>query len=190
MTNRDQLVVLRDFNIPGTSWSTDEKANVLLSSAHHDMSLSQVDNIRYSLGHSFALCFVTNLSKVASLTQPEDPDHPALEVSTDTGAVLVEKSEKSNKRLHCFRKADFWRINFFISGFDWSDLYSSQNMDDATNIFNSTVNSFFNSYYTIHPSDSNTAHWFSKELTHLRNKESRPYRKYKDTGSQSIFLDT
>jgi len=89
------------------------------------------------------------LSKVGPLTQPIDPYHPAFEVSIDTDAVLEENSEKSTKRLHCFRKADFQRLNLYISGFDWSDLYSSQNIDDAINIFYSRVNSLINSCYSI-----------------------------------------
>jgi len=43
--------------------------------------------------------------------------------------LLVEKSDKLTKRLRCLRKADFWRLNFYISGFDWSDLFTFQNMD-------------------------------------------------------------
>jgi len=149
-------------------------------------SLSQVNYIRNSLGHLLDQCFVTNpdcvfLSKVAPLTQPEDPYHPAFKVPIDTGAVLEEKSEKTTKRFHCFRKADFWRLNPYISGFDWSDLYSSQNIDDAINIFYSAVNSICN------PSVSNKPPWFSKELTHLRNNKSEIYRKFKDTFSQSNY---
>jgi len=49
--------------------------------------------------------------------------------------VLEENSEKSTKRLQCFRKADFQRVNFYISTVDWSDLYSSQNMDNAIKHF-------------------------------------------------------
>jgi len=63
-----------------------------------DISLSQVNYIRNSIGRLLDLCFVSNadcvfLSKVAALTQAEDPYHPSFEVSIDTGAVLVEKSE-------------------------------------------------------------------------------------------------
>jgi len=67
--------------------------------------------------------------------------------------VLEEISEKSTKGLHCFRKTDFQRPNFYISEFDLSDLYSSQNMDDAINIFYRTVNSFFNSCIPLYTTE-------------------------------------
>jgi len=57
--------------------------------------------------------------------------------------LLEEKSEMSTKQLHWFRKADFQQLNLYILGFDWFDLYLSQDVDDAINIFYSTVNSFF-----------------------------------------------
>jgi len=61
-------------------------------------------------------------------------------------------------------------------------------MDDAINIFYSTKNSFFNSCAPLYyPSGFNNQLGFSKELTHLRNKMSRLYRKFKDIGSQSIY---
>jgi len=46
-------------------------------------------------------------------------------------------------------------------------------MDDVINIFYSALNSFFTSSVPLYyPSVSNNPPWFSKELTHLRNKKS------------------
>jgi len=70
--------------------------------------------------------------------------------------VYVEKSEKSTKRFYCFRKADFRRLSCYISGIDWSNLYSSQNLEDAINIFLIALSSLFNSCVLLYyPSISN-----------------------------------
>ena len=79
LSDRDQLVVLGDFNIPGTTWSPEEKSNILLPLAQNDfidcllhLSLSQVNYIPNSLGRLLDLCFATStesvfLSRVARL---------------------------------------------------------------------------------------------------------------------------
>jgi len=74
------------------------------------------------------------LSTVAPLTQPEDLYHPTFEVEIDIGTVLKVNSEKSTKRIHGFRKANFRRLNNFIAGFNWSALYSCNIMTDAINM--------------------------------------------------------
>jgi len=63
LSDRDQLVVLGDFNIPGRTWSPEEKSNILLPLAQHDfidgllaLSLSQVNYFRNSLGRLLDLC--------------------------------------------------------------------------------------------------------------------------------------
>jgi len=92
LSDRDQLV--GDFNIQVyITWSPEAQSNILLPLAQHDfidglldLSLSQVNYIRNSLGRLLDLCLVTSpesvfLSRVAPLTQPEDPYHPTFQVA-------------------------------------------------------------------------------------------------------------
>lgn len=199
LSDRDQLVVLGDFNIPGTMWSPEKQSNILLPLAQHDfidglldLSLSQVNYIPNSLGRLLDLCFVTSpesvfLSRVVPLTQPEDQYHPTFEVEIDLGTVLKVNSEKSTNRIPCFRKANFRRLNNFIAGFNWSDLYSCNIMADAINMFYTAIKSFFDSCVPMYYPSISKPPWFNKELTHLRNVKSRLYMKFKNTGSQSIL---
>jgi len=153
LSDRDQLVVLGDFNIPGTMWSPEEQSNILLPLAQHDfidglldLSLSQVSYIRNSLGRLLDLCLGTSpesvfLSRVAPLTQPEYPYHLTFEVAIDIGTVLKVNSEKSTKRIHYFRKANFLRLNNFIADFNWNDLYSCNIMSNAVNMCYTAIKS-------------------------------------------------
>jgi len=130
-------VFLGDFNEAKTAWS-----------------------IRNSLGSLLDLYFVINpdcvfLSKVAPFSQLLLGCVPI-----DTAAVLVEKSEKSTKRLHCFRMAILFYIRLWlvrslrIPKYGW--FYKC---------FYSTLNSLFHSCALLYyPSVSNKPPWFSKEL--------------------------
>jgi len=90
-------------------------------------------------------------------------------VAIDIGTVLKVNSEKSTKRIPSVRKANFRRLNNFIAGFNWSDLYSCNILADAINMFYYEFKSFFDSSVPMYyPSISNPP-WFYKELTHLRN---------------------
>jgi len=71
LSERDQLVVLGDLNIPGTMWSPEKQSNILLPLAQHDfidglfeLSLSQVYYIPNSLGRILDLCLVTSPESV------------------------------------------------------------------------------------------------------------------------------
>jgi len=57
LSDRDQLIVLGDFNIPRATWSTVETSNILIPSTQHDfldglldISLSQVNHVLNFLG--------------------------------------------------------------------------------------------------------------------------------------------
>lgn len=155
LSDRDHLVVLGDFNIPGAIWSLNNSSNTLQSSTQHDfitglfdISLSQVNHVRNSLGRLLDLCFVSDparvsLARVAPLTQPEDPYHPTFDVTLDIGANLQNISDRPAKRVYCFGKSDFDRLNNFIYDFNWSDLYMCTDMAAAVDIFYNAMNSFF-----------------------------------------------
>jgi len=136
--------------------------------------LSQVNYIGNCLGRFLDLCLVPSPESVL-LSGEEDPCHPTFEVSIDISTVIRKKSEKSTKRIPCFRKANLRRLNNFIAGFSWSDHYSYNIMADAINMFYTAIKSFFDSCIPMfYPPISKTP-WFNKELTLLRNVKSRLY---------------
>jgi len=120
----------------------------LLPSTQHDfldglldISLSQVNvNLLNLLGRLLDLCFVSSpdcvcIAKTSAITLPGDPYHPRLELTFATGTKVHELSEKSAKRIPCFRRANFALINSLIVCSDWSNLYLCTNITEAVNIF-------------------------------------------------------
>jgi len=91
LSDRDQLIVLGDFNIPRATWSTVETSNILLPSTQHDfldglldISLSQVNNVLNLLGRLLHLCFVSSpdcvcIARTFAITLTADPYHPTLD---------------------------------------------------------------------------------------------------------------
>jgi len=86
----------------------------LLPSTQHDflaglldISLSQVNKALNSLGRLLDLCFVSSpdcacIARTSAITLPEEPYHPTLELTIDTGTKVHELSEKSAKPTPAF----------------------------------------------------------------------------------------
>jgi len=131
----------------------------------------------------FYLCFVSSpdcvcIARTSEITLPEDPYHPTLELTIDTCTKVYELSEKSAKRIPCFRRANFVLINSLIACSDWSNLYLCTNINEAVNIFYNVLNEVFDTcVHTYYPKISNQPPWFNKELARLKNVKSRLYIK-------------
>lgn len=81
---------------------------------------------------------------------------------------------KNREYVRYLRKANFKMLINPISHYDWSDLYLSTNLAVAINIFYNTLSSFFVTCISLfYPPYSSTHLWFTKELTHLQNWNSR-----------------
>jgi hypothetical protein len=200
LSDRDQFIVLGDFNIPDCNWTPSPEEYSLLPSQQHDlfdglfdMSLSQVNHVLNSMKRSLDLCFVSDPSKVIlnraqPLSVPEDPYHPTLEVNFDLGYYSLTNSNTNSKRVRCFRKADFLLLNNLISNFDWSNLHLCTDMAVAIKVFYSTINSFFDICVPrFYPTASSKPPWFTKELSRLKNLKNALFKKYKLKHSSLFF---
>jgi len=99
----------------------------LLPSTQHDfldglvdISLSHINNVLNLLGLLLDLCFVSSpdcvcIARTYAITLPEDPYNLTLELTIDTGTKVHQLSEKSAKRIPCFRRANFALINSLIA---------------------------------------------------------------------------
>jgi len=168
----------------------------LVSSTQHDfldglldISLSQVNHVLNFLGRLLELCFVSSpdcvcIARTSTITLPEDPYQPTLELTIDTGTKVHELSVKSAKRIPCFRKANFALINSLITCSEWFNLYLYTNITEAVNIFYNVLNAVFDTcVHQPHPQPQ----WFNKELARLKNVKSRLYKKFRASGSQAAF---
>jgi len=82
-------------------------------------------------------------ARTSSITLPEDLYHPTLELTIDTGTEVYELSEKSAKRILCFRRANFAFMNSLKACSDWSNLYLCTNISEADYIFYNVLNEVF-----------------------------------------------
>jgi len=83
------------------------------------------------------------IARTPAITLPEDPYHPTLELTIDTGTKVYELSEKLAKRIPCFRRANFALVNSLIACPDWSNLYLSTNINEAGYIFYNILNEVY-----------------------------------------------
>jgi len=126
--------------------------------------------------------------QTSAITLPEDPYHPTLELTIDTGTKVHELSEKSAKYFPCFRRANFALINSLIACSDWSNLHLCTNITEAVNIFYIALNAVFDTCVpAYYPKISNQPPLFYKELARLKNLKSRLYKKFRVSVSQDAF---
>jgi len=74
---------------------------------------------------------------------PEDRYHPTLELTICFPCVDTLSPLLSPTKSRCFRKCDFSKLNNLISQYYWTNLYNCLDIESATELFNSVLNSFF-----------------------------------------------
>jgi len=77
------------------------------------------------------------------LVVPEDRYHPTLELTICFPCVDTLSPSLSPTKSRCFRKCDFSKLNNLISQYNWTNLYNCLDIESATELFNSVLNSFF-----------------------------------------------
>jgi len=196
----DLLIVLGDFNLPDISWSlsTDSLVSTPLSDHNFvdgllELLLQQVSFIRNSLNRQLDLVLVLDpsevtVSRIDPLIVPEPQYHPTLEFTICLPCVDTLSSSLSPTKSRCFRKCDFSKLNHLISQYNWTYLYNCLDIESATELFYSVLNSFFcECVPDSFPPKLDRHPWFSNQLQRLRNLKTNFYKSTKGWVGHPIF---
>jgi len=128
------------------------------------------------------------VSRIDPLVVPEDRYPPTLELTICLTCVNTLSPLLSPTKSRCFRKCDFSKLNNMISQYYWTNLYNCWDIESATELFYSVLNSFFcecvpNSF----PPKLDRLLWFTNQLQRLRNLKTNLYKKDKKSGRPSDF---
>jgi len=111
---------------------------------------------------------------------PEDRYHPTLDLTICLPCVDTLSPLLSPTKSRCFRKCDFNKLNNMISQYNWANLYNCWDIESATELFYSVLNSFFcECVPDSFPPKLGRPPWFTRELQRLRNLTTIFYKKYK-----------
>jgi len=122
---------------------------------------------------------------------PEDRYNPTLELTiclpcVDTLSPLLSPTKSS-----CFRKWDFSKLNNLISQYNWTNLYNCLDIESATKLFYSFLNSFFcECVPDSFPPKIDRPPWLTNQLQRLRNlKRNFSIKSTKSRVGHPIFQD-
>jgi len=117
-----------------------------------------------------------------------DQYHPTLELTICLPGVDTLSPSLSPNKCRCFRKCDFSKLNNLISQYNWTNLYNCFDIESATELFYSVLNSFSSECVPdSFPPKLDRPPWFTNQLQRLRNLKTNFYKKYKKSGRPSDF---
>jgi len=119
---------------------------------------------------------------------PEDRYHPTLKLKICLPCVDTLSPLLSPTKSRCFRKCHYNKLNNMISQYNWTNLYNCLDIESATELFYSVLNSFFCECVPDSvPPRLDRSPWFTNQLQILRNLKTNFYKKYKKSGRPSDF---
>lgn len=203
----DTLVVLGDFNLPSITWNQPDNSNILVPVMVNNCvnvciesllchGLFQVNNVYNFLGKLLDLVFVNQPSEIslnssAPVTNPEDRFHPTIDLRillpSTTSSTNISNSIRS-KKVYCFSRTDYPKLNSLLSAINWNDILSSKVLDVVINNFYSVLHDCISkSVPKIFKRDSIGPPWNTNQLAKSKNKKNKLFKKYKKTGTSADF---
>lgn len=145
-------------------------------------NLQQINNIYNNSGKILDLILTDvpsySISRSSDILCPEDPYHPALDISFTIDASTTLKLRRTSKL--DFYKADYTVIRNYLDEFDWYSLLGDKDVDEMTRKFYDIL------YETIQrfvPQCKNRSGrypvWFSRTLIRSLHKKDKLRRRLK-----------
>lgn len=197
VSTSDINLLFGDYNQPNIVWSNapsgfaypdpvESRFSVASSTLLDGMSLldlKQLNVIKNTIGRTLDLAFIGGdkyaSCKILPVSDPlvtADSFHPPilslLDCSPPVRFVEPDESGQFN-----FRKADFNALNSALQNTDWSVLETSDDVDDAVAMFNSTLTSMFREYVPVFRRRLRPP-WSNNHLKNLKRKRAAALRRY------------
>jgi len=86
------------------------------------------------------------ISRIDGLVVAEDRYHQTIELTISLPCVDTLSPLVSTTKMRCFRKCDYNKPNDMIFQYNWTDLYNCMDIESATELFFTVLNTFFNEF--------------------------------------------
>lgn len=203
----DRLLVLGDFNLPKVVWEVSPCENFLIPSQNltncelnffdglSACGLFQINATRNSGGCILDLVFTSDPEfSSASLGSQVlcNPDiyHPPLNILLSLEFSSVNDVSEANLRFS-FRRTDFAALNMALNNIDFtSQVFNNDNINICTyNFYAVLFSCLYMSTPIVHGNSSHQSPpWYNKDLTNLKSRRNRAWKKYIKSKSSEDYL--
>lgn len=190
-------LLIGDFNLPCIQWDlsgpTHAKkgsvevynAGIRLTERTSLAGLTQFNLMPNHKGNILDLVFSNLPLSMETITYPlvqADDHHPAF--SFDINDLIFVPLIECRKETRNFRKANYDKINQYLSEIDWTSILNNKSTNDSVEIFYSNLNECISTYVPQKISKTNKYPiWFSQALIKInkeKNKIHKRWKKYKN----------
>lgn len=196
----DSIFVFGDFNLPSVLWNFSPDTPYMIPTKSDeflnnlsDLCLFQMNRVFNYNRKMLDLVFVNepndcSITRYCPISEPEDRHHPTIEISCTFPSSHNPILYPEPKKVFCFKRSDHLMLNNLIFNTDWHQLLKIQNgspiaIDSMVNTFYNTINSFMDICIPKLPIIKQSGPpWSSRQLSKLKNKKNKLFKKYKDTG--------
>lgn len=196
----DLVIFIGDFNLSSITWTKSYKSNnlvpVVINGCVNEFiellfgyGLSQVNHIQNAYGKLLDLIFINDPSEVLlqssiPITFPEDRYHPTLSLKILLPFNPPSPKLHPNKKIYCFSKTDYLKLNGLLSATQWNDILSSSDFDEMVKNFYNTLNACISETVPmIFTRKKIGPPWNNSSLAKFKNKKNKMYKKFKKSGS-------
>ena len=176
-------IVIGDFNFPNINWEEmtcssqcEEFLNVCI-----DNNLTQYVNFETHVKHNILDLVFGNddcIVKVNDLGPLGNSDHTTLEIVTNHETQEVDQ----NMKTYNWKKANINSIKNQLQNVPWNEILVGENVEDDWNAFKNKVKGICDKNIPIRLKNGGSGPiWLTREITRLRRKKVRAYKKMKRT---------
>lgn len=209
ISTNDINIILGDFNVSYLTWSA---ANVDENNDFHLTPSNPYDTKSRLLCRYLSLCNLYQVNPIlnyqsrildlvlsstphilvteGSPLSREDRYHPPLEMMVRNSLKYKTVKPKPNMRFN-FNKGDYDTIRRELEKVDWANILSTDDVDEAVDVFYSTINGVIFKYIPLNKNNNNTYPcWYSsilKKSLAEKNKYHRRYKMYKNPRDYDTF---
>lgn len=194
----DYFIVTGDFNLPNVNWT--DSGPVLMKRGSVDLQntttdfldmcseagFTQHNLIANSSNNILDLIFSNTSIGIAKCNSPlvaEDTYHPSLEL--DASDLIIPTFKRKSTTKYNFHRADYSKINNYLSTVDWSTVLIGETIDEVVNNFYRTIQTVFEQFVPKVRINSSNRYptWYSKALVHIITDKLKAHSRWKLHGN-------
>ena len=190
----NDAIIFGDFNLPVTVWG-----GTLNSHSGHELYSNILESSLYQHIHEptrgetiLDIVLSTNDNQINNVDiKPEfsTSDHKSVFFTIECNPGV---HNNSYEKVPDFRRADFDKLRTILENTDWSEIYGTQFVEQAWNMFIDILGNAITECVPMRdrrPENNSKPKWWNIDIRNILLAKKRAYRRYKSTHSQADKLE-